>query len=45
MTGKELVLAALRRQATPRVPWVPFTGVHIGSLKGITAEELLQSTS
>jgi uroporphyrinogen decarboxylase len=43
MTGRELVLAALQRQATPRVPWVPFTGVHIGSLKGINAQELLQS--
>lgn len=43
MTGRELVLAALRREVTPRVPWVPFTGVHIGSLKGVTAEELLRS--
>ncbi len=43
MTGRELVLAALRRQATPRVPWVPFTGVHIGSLKGVNAEQLLKS--
>jgi uroporphyrinogen decarboxylase len=45
MTGRELVLAALQRQATPRVPWVPFTGVHIGSLRGVTAQELLQSAS
>ncbi|NMB45693.1 MAG: uroporphyrinogen decarboxylase [Firmicutes bacterium] len=43
MTGRDLVLAALKRQPTPRVPWVPFTGVHIGSLKGVTAEALLKS--
>jgi len=43
MTGRELVLAALKRQPTPRVPWVPFTGVHIGSLKGVDAEQLLKS--
>lgn len=34
----------MQRKETPRVPWVPFTGVHIGSLKGLTATELLQST-
>ncbi|NLJ86687.1 MAG: uroporphyrinogen decarboxylase [Firmicutes bacterium] len=44
MTGKELVFAALRREMTPRVPWVPFTGVHIASLRGLTARELLNST-
>ena len=43
MTGRDLVLAALKGQATPRVPWVPFTGVHIGNLKGVDAEELLKS--
>ena len=43
MTGRDLVLAALKRQETPRVPWVPFTGVHIGSLKGVDAERLLKS--
>lgn len=43
MTGRELVMSALRREKTERVPWVPFTGVHIGSLKGYTAPELLRS--
>ncbi len=44
MNGKELVLAALERKDTPRIPWVPFTGVHIGSLFGYSATELLQSS-
>lgn len=43
MNGRDLVLAALERKDTERVPWVPFTGVHIGSLFGYTAVELLQS--
>ncbi|NLV91221.1 MAG: uroporphyrinogen decarboxylase [Firmicutes bacterium] len=44
MNGKELVLAALEARPTPRVPWVPFTGVQIGSLRGYTATELLLSS-
>ena len=43
MTGRELVLASLRHEELPRAPWVPYTGVQIGSLKGYTATELLQS--
>ena len=41
MTGKELVLASFRHQETPRLPWVPFAGVHVGKLKGYTATEVL----
>jgi len=33
---------AFRHEATPRVPWVPFAGVHAGSLKGYDAATLLQ---
>lgn len=43
MTGKELVLAAFRRETTPRVPWVPFVGVHGGFLIGMPAHEYLRS--
>jgi uroporphyrinogen decarboxylase len=39
--GKELLLAALRHEDTPAVPWVPFAGVHAGKLKGYHAQELL----
>ena len=44
LTGKELLLATLRHEKTPAVPWVPFTGVHAGSLKGYTATEVLQDS-
>jgi uroporphyrinogen-III decarboxylase len=43
MSGKELVLAAIRGKETERVPWVPFVGCHAASLLGISARELLQS--
>lgn len=39
--GKELVLKTLRHEKTDGIPWVPFTGVHAGQLKGYTAEEML----
>ena len=42
MTGKELIQKTLRHEETPRVPWVPFTGVHAGKLKGYTATEVLK---
>ncbi len=40
-TGKELLLATLRHEATGRVPWVPFAGVHAGKLVGYSAQEVL----
>ena len=39
MTGKELVLQTFRHEDGP-VPWVPFVGVHAGTLVGLTAREL-----
>ncbi len=42
MTGKELIIKALNNEELPRVPWVPYTGVQIGTLKGYSATELLQ---
>lgn len=41
MNGKERVLATLRHEKTDRVPWVPFAGVHAGSLIGKNATEML----
>lgn len=41
MTGKELVLQTFRHEETPRLPWVPFAGIHAGKLKGYTAKEVL----
>ena len=42
MTGKELILATLNHEKTERVPWVPFSGIHSGKLKGYNAEEVLK---
>jgi MtaA/CmuA family methyltransferase len=43
MTGRELVIQAIEGKGCERVPWVPFCGVHSGSLIGKTAEEFLKS--
>ncbi len=43
MKPRELLLSALRREETPRVPWVPFAGVHAGSLVNADATKLLTS--
>lgn len=42
ITGKELIQKAMKNEDLPRVPWVPYTGVQIGSLKGYNATEVLQ---
>lgn len=41
-TGKELVRAALKFEEVERVPWVPFTGVHVAKLIGMDAESFLK---
>ena len=41
MTGKQLITKAMNNEELPRAPWVPYTGVQIGSLKGYSATELL----
>lgn len=43
MTGKELLLKAIKNEPTPRPAWTPFVGVHGGRLTGVTAREYLQS--
>lgn len=43
MTGKELLFAALRRETTPRPAWLPFVGVHGGSLVRAHAPQYLKS--
>jgi len=44
MTGKELLLTVLRNEPAPAVPWVPYTGVHVGLLKNYTATEVLNDS-
>ena len=38
---KDLLIRALHHEEVERAPWVPFAGVHAGSLKGYTATEML----
>ncbi len=44
MTGKEILLNALRREPTPRPAWMPFVGVHGAQLIGVDADEYLKAT-
>jgi len=41
LNGRDLVFSALRHEETPRLPWIPFAGVHAGKLTGVSARELL----
>ncbi len=41
MNGKEIVINTLKHKKTPRIPWVPFAGVHAGLLCGYNAKEVL----
>lgn len=43
MTGKEIVLSALKLGQPERTPWVPFVGVHAAFLEGIDSETYLRS--
>ncbi len=40
-SGKSRLLKTLNHETVPRLPWVPFAGVHAGKLKGHTAFEVL----
>jgi len=44
MTGREIIRKAFRLESLPRIPWVPFVGIHGGNLIGVTAEEYLKSS-
>lgn len=39
--GKELILNIFKGEKVSHIPWVPFTGIHAGSLKNYTATEIL----
>ena len=43
MTGRELLIKAIKGEETPRPAWVPFVGCHGGKLIGKTATQYLQS--
>ena len=44
MTGKERIQRAFKLEKTDTIPWVPFVGVHGGSLIGVNATEYLSSS-
>ena len=44
LSGKEILFKAIRNEATPRTPWVPFVGVHGGKIIGASAEDYLKSS-
>ncbi len=44
MKPKDILLSAIRNELTPRPAWVPFTGVHAGSLIGEKASDYLRSS-
>ena len=41
MNPKDILLAVLRHEEASSIPWVPFAGVHAGSLLGYNATEVL----
>lgn len=41
MTGKERVFKILQHEKIDKPAWIPFTGVHAGSLKGYNAKDVL----
>ncbi len=44
MTGKERIQKAFKLEKTDTIPWVPFVGVHGGSLIGVNAKDYLHSS-
>ncbi len=44
MKGRELVHAVFRHEKVPVIPWVPYTGIHAGKVKGYTAPEVLRDS-
>ncbi|MHA1793925.1 MAG: uroporphyrinogen decarboxylase family protein [Promethearchaeota archaeon] len=45
ISGRHLIERAFLHQALERIPWVPFAGVHAGSLKHYTAMEILKDSN
>jgi MtaA/CmuA family methyltransferase len=43
MTGKELVLKAIKCEEVSRIPWVPFVGCHAAYLLDVSAEDYFKS--
>ena len=44
LNGKELLIKVFKHQEVNQIPWVPFAGIHAGSLKKFTATEILTNS-
>jgi uroporphyrinogen decarboxylase len=44
MTGRELIHKSFRLEPVPRIPWIPFVGIHGGNLIGTGADNYLKSS-
>jgi len=44
VSGKELLIKVFNHQEVNQIPWVPFAGIHAGSLKKYTATEILTNS-
>ena len=44
MTGREIIRKSFRLESVPRIPWIPFVGIHGGDLIGVSSEEYLRSS-
>ena len=42
-TGRERIIAAIKKEPLDRPAWLPFAGCHGGALIGVTADEYLKS--
>lgn len=42
MNGKERIVGLFKKEKVDHVPWVPFSGIHAGKLKGYSAKDVLQ---
>ena len=45
MTGKELVIKAIKCEEVSRIPWVPFVGCHAAYLLDVSAEDYFKSAA
>ena len=43
ISGKELIFKVFNNETVERVPWIPYTGIHVASLSELNSEIFLQN--
>jgi len=43
LTGRDLIIKSFNHESVERVPWIPYTGIQVGSLTHTPANELLMN--